>query len=441
MQHSATPVVTAVRGHILQFVGSPFCEDPMSVLRDYSDGLVVIRDGKIAEVGDYASLRSELPEGTQIDDHSGKFVMAGFVDCHVHFPQVEVIASYGTQLIEWLNKYTFPAESKFGDKEYALKAADVFLAESFRNGITSSSVYCTIHPESVDALFERAEVVGARMVAGKVMMDRNAPDTLRDTAQSSYDDSKALLQKWHGRGRAIYAITPRFAPTSTPEQLEAAGSLWREFPEARLQTHTSENKKEIEWVRELYPNSQDYVGVYEDFGLLGKGCVLGHGIYLSEREKQVISESGTAVAHCPTSNTFIGSGLFDVDGSQRGAHPFRTGLATDVGGGSSFSMLATMRSAYEVAQLRGYSLHPAQAYYLATVGSAQTLYLEDKIGNLQAGMEADLVVIDPRSTPLIAHRMAYANDLMEALFIQMILGDDRAISATYVAGNCVHQRG
>ncbi|MTI17707.1 guanine deaminase [Rhodobacteraceae bacterium RKSG542] len=430
----------ALRGHVIQFSGNPFCEKPESAITDWSDGLVVIENGVITQVGNAQDLLPTLPEGTQVDHHKDRFILPGFVDCHVHYPQIEVIASYGTQLLEWLNKYTFPAESKFFDEDYARRAAQIYFKENLKNGITSASVYCTIHPESVNALFETAETYNARMVAGKVMMDRHAPDTLLDTAQTGYDQSKALIEKWHGKGRAVYSITPRFAPTSTPAQLEAAGALWKEHPTVRLQTHTSENKKELLWVKELFPEHPDYVGVYEHYGLLGKGAVLGHGIYMNEREVATIHETGTAIAHCPTSNTFVGSGLFNVKASQFGTKPFTVGLATDTGGGSTFSMLQTMRCAYEVAHLQGIVLHPAQAYYMATVGSAQSLCLEDKIGNIKPGMEADITVIDPVSTPLIANRMSYATELTEALFIQMILGDDRAIAATYIGGKQVYNK-
>lgn len=432
--------VTALRGHVLQFTSNPFCSSPAEALADWPDGLVVVEDGIITAIGDALNLLETLPENAEIFDHSGQFILPGFVDCHVHYPQTEVIASYGAQLIEWLNTYTFPAESKFHDLEYARQAADVYLQQSFANGITSASVYCTIHPESVEALFEQAAHYNMRIAAGKVMMDRNAPETLRDTPQTGYDQSKALLEKWHGKGRALYAITPRFAPTSTPEQLEAAGALWKEHPDVLMQTHTSENRQELKWVAELYPDHPDYVGVYEHFGLIGRGSILGHGIYLNDREKELLHETGSSIAHCPTSNTFIGSGLFDLRSSQFSKQPFRVGLATDVGGGSSFSMLTTMKTAYEIAQLQEYSLHPVQAFYLATVGSAQTMYQEDRVGNIKVGMEADFAVIDPLSTPLIRHRMSYATSLIEQLFIQMVLGDDRAIAATYVAGQQVYAK-
>ncbi len=430
----------AIRGQVLQFAADPFHCDPDSACRFWSDGLVVVEAGLVREVGQAEDLLPALASDIEIHHYPGKLVMAGFVDTHVHYPQIEVIASYGAQLIEWLNDYTFPAEGKFGDPDYAREAANLFLAESLRNGITTAAVYCTVHPESVDAFFEACAPLDLRMIAGKVMMDRNAPDFLTDTAQSAYDDSKALIERWHGKGRALYGLTPRFAPTSTAAQLEATGTLWRETPGVYLQTHVSENRKEIEWVAELFPDCQDYLGVYEKYGLLGPRSILGHGIHLSEREKAVVAETGSAIAHCPTSNLFIGSGLFDLRASQDRADPLRVGLATDVGGGTSFSIFSTQRAAYEIAQLQSFSLHPIKAFYLATLGSARALYLDDKIGNLAPGFEADLTVIDLESTPLIAQRMRHAKDLAEALFIQMILADDRAIAATYVAGRQVYAR-
>ncbi len=430
----------AIRGQVLQFVGDPFHSDPTSSYRFWSDGLVVIEAGVIREVGEAGELLPKLNPAAELHHYPDKLVMAGFVDTHVHYPQIEVIASYGAQLIEWLNDYTFPAEGKFGDPDYAGAVAKVFLDESLRNGVTTAAVYCTVHPESVDAFFQACEPLGLRMIAGKVLMDRHAPDFLTDNAQSAYDESKALIERWNGKGRALYGITPRFAPTSTPAQLEAAGALWREVPGVYMQTHVSENRKELEWVAELFPDCADYLGVYEKHGLLGPRSVLGHGIYLSEREKALVAETGSAIAHCPTSNLFIGSGLFDLEASQERKDPLRVGLATDVGGGTSFSIFATMRAAYEIAQLQSFSLHPLKAFYLATLGSARALYLDDKIGNLAPGFEADLTVIDLHSTPLIAQRMRHANDLSEALFIQMILADDRAIAATYAAGRQVYLR-
>jgi guanine deaminase len=430
----------ALRGQVLRFKADPFVVGPDDAVEFFADGLIVISNGNIQAVGDAGQLLLQLPEKVSITQYRDDLIMAGFIDTHVHYPQTEVIASYGTQLIEWLDKYTFPAEMKFSDKDYAKAAAQFFVQECFRNGVTTASVYCTVHRHSVDAFFEAAGAYNLRMIAGKVLMDRNAPVGLRDTALLAYEESKALIEQWHGKGRALYAITPRFAPTSSPAQLEAAGTLWREHRGTYMQTHVSENHAEIEWVKQLYPKSQDYIGVYEQYGLLGPRMILGHGIYLSKREKAVVAETGSAIAHCPTSNLFIGSGLFDIKAAQSGENKMLTGLASDIGGGSSFSMFHTMKAAYEVAQLRGYSLHPVAAYYLASLGSAKALYLDDKIGNLDAGFEADLIVIDLNSTPLIQERMKHAQTLEEVLFAQMILADDRAIKATYVSGALVYAR-
>ena len=299
-----------------------------------------------------------------------------------------------------------------------------------RNGTTTVSSYCTVHPRSVDAFFAAANKRDMRVAGGKVMMDRNAPPGLLDTPQSGYDDSKALIARWHAKGRNVYAVSPRFAPTSSPEQLEAAGALWREHPGTLMQTHVSENAKEIAWVRELYPDAPDYFGVYERFGLSGPGANFGHAIHLNARERDALRASGSGISHCPTSNTFIGSGLFDLAGLKPGL----IGLATDIGGGSSFSMFATMRTAYEIAQLRGHSLHPVQAFYLATSGSARVLRMERRIGNLAAGMEADIIVLDPRSRPILAGRVGQARGIEDVLFALMILADDRAVKAVYVNG-------
>lgn len=428
-----------LRGRTLAFRGDPFVVAPERAIDSHEDGGILITDGQIADIGPYAAV-ARRAGGAQVDDWTGHLIMAGFVDCHIHFPQTEVIASYGAQLIEWLSTYTFPAEMKFADAAYAAAAAEFFLDECLRNGTTTVGAYCTVHPGSVDALFAAASRRDMRIAAGKVMMDRNAPDGLLDTAESGYRDSKALIARWHGRGRNIYAVTPRFAPTSTPAQLKAAGALWREHPDTLMQTHLSENRKEIAWVRELFPDCPDYLGVYEQYGLAGKGAIFGHAIHLTEREKALLKASGSAIAHCPTSNAFIGSGLFDLQGLRHCDEPVTVGLATDVGGGSSFSMLQTMRSAYEIAQLRGYSLHPVRAYYLATLGSAAAMGLAGKIGNLASGFEADVVVLDLASRPLIAERMRHARGLADALFIQMILGDDRAVRATYVAGRKLFDR-
>ena len=427
-----------IKGQTLSFTDDPFRAGPEAAVAHLSNGAVWIEDGLIRAVGPAEEILEGDP-ASPVADYGDCLIAAGFVDCHTHYPQLSIIASYGEQLLEWLETYTFPTESAFADIDRARAAAGFFLDQGLRNGITTSSVYATVHPGSVDAFFEAASARGLRMACGKVLMDRNAPDALRDTAQSGYDQSKALIERWHGIGRNIYAITPRFAPTSTPAQLEAAGALWKEYPDTLMQTHLSENPKEIAWVAELFPEAPDYFGVYEAFGLAGPGAIFGHAIHLTERERAAIRDSGSAIAHCPTSNTFMGSGLFDMAGLRDNARPVTLGLATDVAGGSSLSMFATMRGAYEIAQLRGYSLHPAKAWYLAGAGSAAAMGLDDRIGNLAPGMEADIVVIDLASTPLIANRMAGADSLWDALFAQIILADDRAIRATYAAGRLVFE--
>ncbi len=433
-----------IRGETLAFRADPFALEPgaessASIVHD-TDGAVAISNGRIAAVGSARDILAAHP-AVPVEQWRNHIIMAGFVDAHAHYPQTEIIASYGAQLIEWLNKYTFPAELKFVDPAYARAAAEAYLDECLRNGTTSASVYATVHACAADVLFEAAAARNIAIASGKVMMDRNAPAGLTDTAQSSYDDSKRLLTKWHMKGRATYVVTPRFAPTSTPEQLEAAGTLWREHPDALMQTHISENLKEIDWVRSLFPAARDYLDVYEQAGLVGPGANFGHAIHLTPREIARLRETGSGISHCPTSNLFIGSGLFDMQGLRDTKdRPIVTGLATDIGGGSSVSMFATMRAAYEIAQLRGYSLHPAKAYYLATMGSAALLRMSDRIGNLETGKFADLIVIDPRSTPLIAQRVRRANDISDVLFAQMILADDRAIAATYIAGKRLHTR-
>ena len=427
-QQSGKPAF-AIRGETFAFKGDPFVVKPEEAYSYDSDGVVIIHDGRIREVGNAAGLLARHP-GIAVDLYPGHLIMAGFVDCHIHYPQTRVIASYGKQLIEWLNTYTFPAELAFADPAHAATISEVFFAEVLRNGTTTVSSYCTVHPQSADAFFEAASRRNMRVAGGKVMMDRNAPAGLTDTPQSGYDETKALIERWHGKGRNVYAVSPRFAPTSSSEQLEAAGAVWREHPGTLLQTHLSENLNEIAWVRELFPEAEDYFGVYERFGLAGPGANFGHAIHLSERERLALKASGSGISHCPTSNTFIGSGLFDM-ASMAG---IPIGLATDVGGGSSFSMFATMRTAYEIAQLRGVSLHPVQAYYLATVGSARVLRMESQVGNLVAGNEADMVVLDPRAKPILTERLSRAKSIEDLLFALMILGDDRVVKAVYSAG-------
>ncbi len=436
---SSTDQKKALRGQTLSYVGDPFDVPAHESVSFETDGAVIIENGIITEVGPAGPVLESHPQ-IPVDLYPDCLLMAGFVDSHVHYPQTEIIAAYGEQLLQWLNQYTFPAEAQFGNSDYADTAASIFLDECLRNGITTSSVYCTVHPQSVTSLFEEASHRGMRVVAGKVMMDRNAPDNLLDTPQLAYDQSRELIERWHGAGRCTYAVTPRFAPTSTPEQLEAAGTLCKEFPTTLMQTHISENPDEVTWVKELFPTSEDYLDVYARFGLLNDRANFGHAIYLKEREIAAIREACAGISHCPTSNTFIGSGLFKMKVLRDGPGPITVGLATDVGGGSSFSMFDTMKSAYEIGQLQGYSLHPSKAYYLATLGSAKLLKLDDKIGNLAPGYEADIQVIDLNSRPIIKERMKHAGDIWDVLFVQMILADDRAVRSVYAGGSKIYDR-
>jgi guanine deaminase len=414
-------------GQVIRFQGDPF--EDTNAARHHSNGAVLVDQGRIAVVGEADDLRARFAQAT-LHDYGQKLISAGFVDAHVHYPQTAIIASWGKRLIDWLNTYTFPEEMRFADRAYADEIAGRYLDLVLARGTTTVCSYATIHPESVDAIFAAGQARGMRVFAGKTCMDRNAPEDLRDTAQSAYDDSKRLLQKWDGVNRLSYVITPRFSPTSTPEQLAAIGALWREYPDCLMQTHLSEQTDEIAWVKELFPQSRDYLDTYEAQGLLREGAVYGHAIHLTAREKSRLIEAGASLVHCPTSNMFIGSGLFDMTL----VRSLRVGLATDTGGGSDFSMLRTMAAAYEVAQLRGQSLHPAQLWWLATQGSARALRCEDKIGNIAPGMEADLVVIDLASTPAIEQSTRRAEDIWQALFPTIMMGDDRAVAEVWVGG-------
>lgn len=432
---------TAIRGPVLTYTGDPFESGLDSTMVYESDAIVAMESGLITHFGPADKIQPQLAPGTHVTNYGkDSLISAGFIDSHVHFPQTPMIAAYGGQLLDWLNEYTFPTEQKYADKTFARGVARTFLRETLRNGITCGCVYCTVYPQSVDALFEEAEKLGMRIAAGKVMMDRNAPEALLDTAQQSYDDSKALIKTWRNRGRLMYAISPRFAPTSSREQLEAAGALCNEHPECYMQTHISENKSEVAWVRELFPERKNYLDVYDHYSLCRPRAIFGHGIHLTDEEMQTMHHTGSAIAHCPTSNLFLGSGTFNIARAMQKDRPVRVGLGTDLGAGTSFSMLATLNEAYKIAQLNSYALSAGHAYYLATRGTARAMYLEDKIGSIAPGMEADIVVLDLKSTPIIEYRMQFAKNFEEALFIQMMLGDDRAVEATYIAGNLAYCR-
>lgn len=424
----------AIRGRLLDFTGDPALAGADGGYRYIADGAVVVDGGRIASIGPAA----DLPPGIPVDDYGDALVLPGLIDTHIHYPQTRVIASYGAQLLEWLNKYTFVEEAKFSDPDHAAAVARFFFDELLRNGTTTAAVYCTVHAQSVEAFFTESERLNTLMIAGKVLMDRNAPAGLIDDAQTGAAESAALIGKWHGRGRQLYAVTPRFAVTSSEAQLQAAGALLKQHPGVYMQTHLAENHAEIAAVKEQFPWSKSYTDVYDRFGLLGRRSIFGHGIHLSDGEIARLSESASTVAFCPTSNLFIGSGLFDMARLRGGG--IRIGLATDVGGGTSFSMLQTAAEAYKVLQLGNQNLPALQAFHMMTRGNAEALGLAERIGTLEPGSDADITVLDSRATPAMAHRMeTVEGDLAEELFVLMTLGDDRATKATYVAGERLYR--
>jgi guanine deaminase len=421
-----------IRGRVLTFVREPQGIDDSGSYRLYEDGAVLVSSGKVAGVGSYGDVAKQAREGVKIADHRPHLVLPGLIDTHLHFPQTQAIASYGAQLLEWLNTYIFVEEQKFKAPEHAAFIAGRFMDELLSNGTTTAVAYCSVHPESVDAFFTAAEERNMLMIGGKVMMDRNAPDALCDTAQKGYDETSGLIGKWHGRGRAQYAISPRFAITSTPEQMEMSRTLVAEHPDCYVQTHLSENKDEIAFATSLYPQARDYTDIYARYDLLGRKTLLGHCIYLSDREVSVVAEAGAVGVFCPTSNLFLGSGLFDRDRFDRlGA---RHSIATDVGAGTSFSMLETMAEAYKVLHLQGQRLSPLSSFYMMTLGNARALDLDHRIGSLHAGADADIVVLDSRAKPAMELRMHVASSLAEELFILQTMGDDRSVVEVYVAG-------
>lgn len=432
------------RASILHFLDDPIKSTFTTPSYKYwEDGLLVVKDGKILDVGDYASLISTY-KGFEISVYSGKLIMPGFIDTHIHFPQTEIIASFGAELLDWLNTYTFPTEQKFGDKEYARKIAQFFLKQLLLQGTTTALVFGSVHKESIEVFFEEAQNQNLRMIAGKVMMDRNAPEYLLDTPESSYADSKELIEKWHGKDRLLYAVTPRFAPTSSNEQLAKAKQLLEEYPDVYLHTHLSENREELAWVGELFPEADNYLDVYDRAGLLHSKSVFAHSIYLSGSEWEKLHKNDCSVAFCPTSNLFLGSGLFNIQAAQK--HNVRVGMGTDVGAGTSFSILETLQEAYKVNQMRkafpeeGYEHEPLsalKAFYLATLGGAKALHLDEVIGSFEKGKEADFVVLDLASSELLEFRLAQCKTLEEKLFVIQMLANDRTVVQTYILGKPV----
>jgi len=418
-----------LRGRVLSFRAEPQTPDDTQSFDYIEDGALIVSDGLIEASGTYSDLQTQAVE---VIDHRPYLMMPGFIDTHIHFPQVQVVASWAAQLLDWLEDYTFPEETRFSDASHAKMMAGRFYDQLADHGTTTAMAYCSVHKQSVDAYFEEAAKRNMRMIGGKVLMDRNAPDSLLDTPLSGYDDSKALIDKWHGAGRALYAITPRFAITSTPEQMEMAGVLAKEYPTCFVQTHLSENHDEITYTAELYPQARDYLDVYETYGLLGPKMFLGHCIHLKEREIEVIAETASHPVFCPTSNLFLGSGLFDDAGLR--SKGIVNAIATDIGGGTSYSMLQTLSEAYKILQLQRQRMHAFRAFYWITRGNAVALGLQDQIGTLEAGSEADIVVLNSAATPAMALRAERIETLAEELFLMQIMGDDRTIAQTYVAG-------
>jgi len=427
----------AFRGEILHFLSDP-AKGSDNSHQYFEDGVLVVTDGLVESVGPASEVLATLPSNVEIKQHQNGLLIPGFIDTHIHYPQTEIIGSYGEQLLEWLETYTFPTESQFGDCEFAAPRAQFFLDQLMANGTTTALVFGTVHPQSVDAFFGQAQAMNVRMICGKVMMDSNAPDNLKDTPLSSYDDSKALIEKWHGNGRLHYAVTPRFAPTSSSEQLHKAGQLLKEYPDVFMHTHLSENKNECQWVSELFPDCENYLDVYDQHGLLSNRSVFAHGIHLCDSEYQRLSDTDSSLSFCPTSNLFLGSGLFDLKKAEQ--YNIDVGLGTDVGGGTSFSQLQSLNEAYKIQQLRGDKLTAMKSFFLATLGGAQALDLDHKIGNFEHGKEADFVILDYHSTDLMRVRMNKTTSIDERLFVLSIIGDDRAVKHTYIMGELMHDR-
>ena len=426
----------AYRAALLSFAddgSARYQEDGLLVVGPDASGRKVIR-----AAGDHASLAPNYP-GVAVTHLPGKILAPGFIDLHVHFPQTDVIGSPADGLLPWLENYTFPHEARFADPAYAAGVAQVFLDELLRNGVTTALSFCTSHPHSVDALMEASAQRGLRMIAGKVLQDRHSPDGVRDDTEQSLLDTEALIRRWHGRDRLGYAITPRFAPSCSEAQLRGAGELAARYPDVWIQSHVAENRDEIRWARELFPAARSYLAIYQDFGLMRERAIYAHCIHFDDADRALMRDTGAAAAVSPTSNLFLGSGFFDYEGALRVG--FRFGLASDVGGGTSFCPFHTMLAAYYVGRdgqtKPGISLGPQQLWWQHTAGAAAALGLQGVVGNLRAGCDADFVVLDPQATPLLARKTAHARDLDELLFSMIVLGDDRVIAQVHAQGQRV----
>jgi guanine deaminase len=420
------------RARIFTPVADPFPTDadPAASHVYHDDGFLAIDGDRIVGVGPF----EEMPRDSAALIQLGRdaLLVPGFVDTHLHAPQLEMIGSYGGHLLEWLNRYTFPTEAKFKDPRHAALIATAFFDELLRNGTLCALIFSTIHAEATEIFFAEAERRGFRGIIGKTMMDRNAPPALLENARQSYDESRALLQKWHKRGLLRYAITPRFAPTSTSALLEAAGQLKREFPDAYVHTHISENKNEVTWVQQLFPEAAEYADVYDRYGLLDELAVLAHGVWLTEEELALLAERKSRVAHCPNSNLFLGSGLFRLQHTLDAG--VGVGLGTDIGAGTTPSMFTAMADAYKVQQVQGVSLSPFHLWYLATLGGARALSLDQECGSIEVGKSADFLVLDLRATPLVSMRSDRASSIEDLLAGLIFMGDDRVVKSRFIAG-------
>ncbi len=426
--------VKILRGRVLSFKNEPQGIYDKASYIYIEKGAVAIKNGKIIALGEYKEILA-ANKNAKIIDHRPHLIMPGFIDPHIHFVQMQVVGSYAANLLEWLNKYTFVEEQKFASLEHGQKIAIAFFDELVRHGTTTASAYCSVHAASAEAFFDEAKKRNMAMIAGKVMMDRNCPELLQDSPQKAYEESKSLIKSWHNVGRLKYAITPRFAITSTPEQLEMVGALLEQNPSCYLQTHLSENNAEIALTKQLYPGHNDYLSIYDHYGLLGKKSLFGHAIHLSQSEKSMMAETGSVAVSCPTSNLFLGSGLYDLEVMKKAG--VRSAVATDIGGGTSYSMLRTMDEFYKVQQMNSNRLNPFMSFYMMTLGNARALSLEAEIGRLQVGSYADIVVLNAKATPAMALREQTINSLSEELFLLQTMGDDRAVEQTYVAGRAV----
>lgn len=420
-----------IRGQVVSFASDG------ALLHEPKGAIVVDDAGRISWIGPATKLPENAPSAP-VHDYGDKLVMPGLIDAHIHFPQYRMLAAPGKDLLDWLSRFTFPEEARYSDHAFAAAKAEIFLNRLLAHGTTTALAFCSVHKACADALFAAAEKRNMALITGKTMMDRNAIPAVQDDPDTGARESEELHRAWHGKGRLRYAVTPRFAVTSSDEQLRLSGELLKSLDGALMQTHISESAREIAFVKQLFPKAKDYTDVYDRFGLLSERSLFAHGIHLSERECQRLSETGSTVVHCATSNTFLGSGLMSMPHLRKDGRPVHIGLGTDVGGGTSYSMLATLGETYKVQMLNGYKPTAAELFHMTTIGNAQRLHIEEETGSLTAGKFADIAVLDPEATPVLKSRHELSQSLEDILFSLIILGDDRAVVATYIAGERLH---